>query len=653
MSTAGTQLGTPQLETRRTWLGNVPFVTRKIGDRRAAVHGLATAIAAFGGFAVGYWGLGRLDIAVFATFGGLALIGIADFQGSRQARVAATIGGALTGAVLATAGTWASSSAIWAGAIITALAGCATVYAGLLGAYLAAGTNAVILYYLVALGTPAGWGAVPGRLAGVALGGALAAVVSAVLGTEPAGPRLPARLAAESRRIAGTLRQVSAGAAGTADRPGDPIGSPIRLQVDSSQFRPAAPTAKGRSLLYLVNDLERLDRLTARIRHTALSQAERAQLDEPARDLDHVAAALEGQPVRGQQSPAPLKRVDLAARIRYAAALAGTHAAAAAGARTHRLADAPGLLSAARHAIRRIRAHATPDSVQLRSAVQTGAALAVACVAARTINVQHGFWVDLAALTVISSTARSTGRKMTSAITGTLIGCAIAIGLIVAIGSGPADYAVITPLAIAIAIWAREAIGFAAGQAGFTVAVLMLFSLLRPAGWHIELFRFEDVAIGVAVAVAVSAVAWPGGARSALRADLAQLRTAAASYLKAVTENLAGLGHTDGELDRARRQATAASIRAEAALSSLLSERPRPDETQLWSGAMSDANRIWYVADVLRNASGVIASPAAVSAAANLEAAAGAAPPIVPAGPSRPSPSKPDPDPLADWIRDL
>jgi uncharacterized membrane protein YccC len=288
-----------------------------------------------------------------------------------------------------------------------------------------------------------------------------------------------------------------------------------------------------------------------------------------------------------------------------------------------------------------------------RGAVQTGAALAVAYVAARTINVQHGFWVDLAALTVISSTARSTGRKMTSAITGTLIGCAIAIGLIVAIGSGPADYAVITPLAIAIAIWAREAIGFAAGQAGFTVAVLMLFSLLRPAGWHIGLFRFEDVAIGVAVAVAVSAVAWPGGARSALRADLAQLRTAAASYLKAVTENLAGLGHTDGELDRARRQATAASIRAEAALSSLLSERPRPDETQLWSGAMSDANRIWYVADVLRNASGVIASPAAVSAAANLEAAAGAAPPIVPAGPSRPSPSKPDPDPLADWIRDL
>ena len=394
----------------------------------------------------------------------------------------------------------------------------------------------------------------------------------------------------------------------------------------------AAPTAKGRSLLYLVNDLERLGRLTDRIQHTALGQAERVQLDEPARDLDYVAAVLEGQPGRGQQSPAPLQRVDLAARIRYAAQLAGTHAAAAAGARTHGRAGVPGLLSAASHAVRRIRANATPDSVQLRSAVQTGAALAVAYVAARTINVQHGFWVDLAALTVISSTARSTGRKMASAITGTLIGCVIAIGLIVAIGSDPADYAVITPLAVAISIWARDAIGFAAGQAGFTVAVLMLFSLLRP-GWHIGLFRFEDVAIGVAVALAVSAVAWPGGARSALRADLAQLRTAAASYLKAVTENLAGLGHTDGELDQLRRHATAASVRAEAALSSLLSERPRPDETQLWSGAMSGANRIWYVADVLRSASGVTASPTAVSAAAHLEAAAGAAPPNVPACP--------------------
>ena len=331
-----------------------------------------------------------------------------------------------------------------------------------------------------------------------------------------------------------------AGAVGTATGPG-PDRVPGTPPGHSSRFRTAAPTAKGRSLLYLVNDLERLDRLTARIQHTAFTRAERAQLDEPARDLDHVAAALEGQPLRGRQSPAPLKRVDLAARIRYAAGLANAHATAAAGFRAHRRADAPGLLSAARHAVRRIRAHATPDSVQLRSAVQTGAALAVAYVAARTINVQHGFWVDLAALTVISSTARSTGRKMTSAIAGTLIGCAIAIGLIVAIGSDPADYAVITPLAIAISIWAREAIGFAAGQAGFTVAVLMLFSLLRPAGWQIGLFRFEDVAIGVAVAVAVSAVAWPGGARSALRADVAQLRIAAASYLKAVTENLAGL----------------------------------------------------------------------------------------------------------------
>jgi uncharacterized membrane protein YccC len=122
---------------------------------------------------------------------------------------------------------------------------------------------------------------------------------------------------------------------------------------------------------------------------------------------------------------------------------------------------------------------------------------------------------------------------------------------------------------------------------------LCLHRLSRSSSGRPGSFRFEDVAIGVAVAVAVSAVAWPGGARSALRADLAQLRTAAASYLKAVTENLAGLGHTNGELDQLRRQATAASIRAEAALSSLLSERPRPDETQLWSGAMSDANRIW------------------------------------------------------------
>ena len=59
--------------------------------RRMAALGRAarTAIVSFAGFAIGQWAVGEVQVAVFATFTGLALLGIADFGGTPRGRCGA------------------------------------------------------------------------------------------------------------------------------------------------------------------------------------------------------------------------------------------------------------------------------------------------------------------------------------------------------------------------------------------------------------------------------------------------------------------------------------------------------------------------------------------------------------------------------------
>ena len=60
-------------------------------------------------------------------------------------------------------------------------------------------------------------------------------------------------------------------------------------------------------------------------------------------------------------------------------------------------------------------------------------------------------------------------------------------------------------------------ISFAAGQAAFTLTLLILFNILAPEGWKIGLVRIEDIALGSAVSLAVGLLFWPRGAGAALR----------------------------------------------------------------------------------------------------------------------------------------
>src|SRR5204863_243299 len=75
--------------------------------------------------------------------------------------------------------------------------------------------------------------------------------------------------------------------------------------------------------------------------------------------------------------------------------------------------------------------------------------------------------------------------------------------------------------AILLAAYAPRAISFAAGQAGFTVTLFVLFNIIQPVGWRVGLIRIEDVAIGFAISLGVGLLFWPRGAAALLREDLA------------------------------------------------------------------------------------------------------------------------------------
>ena len=85
---------------------------------------------------------------------------------------------------------------------------------------------------------------------------------------------------------------------------------------------------------------------------------------------------------------------------------------------------------------------------------------------------------------------------VTRALIGTLIGFAIGGLLVAAIGTSTSVLWTLLPIAVFIAAFAPEAISFAAGQAAFTVVVIILFNIIAPAGWRIGVLRIEDVALG-------------------------------------------------------------------------------------------------------------------------------------------------------------
>jgi uncharacterized membrane protein YccC len=217
--------------------------------------------------------------------------------------------------------------------------------------------------------------------------------------------------------------------------------------------------------------------------------------------------------------------------------------------------------------------HLSPRSVWFRNSVRGAAALAVAVFVAQQLSVQHAFWVALGTFSVLRSNAFRTGSTVLSALAGTAVGILLGVGVLLVIGTDEGVLWAVLPVAVLFAAYAPQAISFAAGQAGFTVVVLVVFDLIQPSGWKVGLVRVEDVAIGFAISLAVGLLFWPRGAGAQLRKALSAAFARSVDYVAAAAEALSTGEPDSAVVQFARRTARAASHRLDDAFRQSLDER--------------------------------------------------------------------------------
>nr|MCH9721888.1 FUSC family protein [Actinomycetes bacterium] len=177
-------------------------------------------------------------------------------------------------------------------------------------------------------------------------------------------------------------------------------------------------------------------------------------------------------------------------------------------------------------------------SITVINSLRTGLALAVAVAITFAFPVQNAPWVVLGTLSVLRSTAVTTGSSAIRAVAGTLIGITVGAAVIGVLGVDQPVLWTLLPIVAFGSTYVSRVGSFAAGQAMFTMMVLIVFNLIEPAGWRIGLIRIEDVLVGALVGVAVSVLLWPrAGAAAVQRAIDGALRTGS-RYLAAAVHRV-------------------------------------------------------------------------------------------------------------------
>jgi uncharacterized membrane protein YccC len=564
-------------------------------------------------FALALVAIDSKQMALFAAFGSMSLLVFVDFGGASRARLRAYLLLFAAGAVLIALGTLCSRSS-WLATVAMGLVAFAILFAGVLDDYIAASQAAAILTFVLGVMVPADAAAIPTRLAGWGLAGALC--IPAALLLWPARPRdrLRHEAAQAARALAELVQARSRGedaSAATAARTAHEATSALRDRFVSMAQRPSGTSGSTAALARLIEDLGWLGRVAARVPalgeqgdHCAIERAEieaaapdalravAARLDrapstsEETLDLTRLRAAHEAfgraqlthfEGMRPDRDEAEATReLDDAYRLRelsYGTLLLGRDAVQA----CHGRADAcpgafagivPGLTSAsavastsqlrAGMAGRLLRTHASSDSVWLRNSVRGAIGLTLAVLVAQLTDLQHGFWIVLGTMSVLRSSAVSTSATIVWALLGTLAGIVVGGLILIVLGGTPGALWAVLPFAVLLAAYA-PAISFAAGQAAFTVVVLVLFNLIQPTGWRVGLVRVEDIAIGAAVSLLVGVLIWPRGATGILRAALGAAYVEASRYLDVAIAALLG----DSEEVRPGEAARAASDAAQ------------------------------------------------------------------------------------------
>jgi uncharacterized membrane protein YccC len=582
-------------------------------------------------FAIGDKVLSNPGLATFAAFGSFALLLLADFGGPMRERLFAQAALGATGAVFIVLGTLASRSA-WLATISMAIVGFAVLFAGVVSSVLASAGVSLLLAFILPVSLAAPASAIPDRLAGWGLAAGVSLLAVAFMWPAPARDRLRAAaiqaclaLAARLRADVAAYHERSDGGESRREAVERAAAAASGLQKTfyATPYRPSGLSTSARAVVRLVDEIGWLEAIVAQtpwmLDHPVegdictgkLAAADVLDqgaallggggsvgaLDAALGDLGaaraRIEAATSALALAGAPDVSEPERVALVVsaldpgfrvqELGFAAARIAGNIEVAAAADRRSFGEQvlgrmpPGLPGTVEVARRRAVAHLEPHSVWLHNSLRGAAALALAVFIARTTGVQHSFWVVLGTLSVLRSNALGTGQTVVRGLVGTAVGVAIGGLLIWLIGTDTTVLWALLPVAILLAGIAPAAISFAAGQAAFTVVLVILFNIIAPAGWTVGLVRIEDVAIGFAVSLAVGLLFWPFGSARTLRQELGEAYASGARYLEAAVEfgvsrcDRASAGRPE-PVDEAE-QSAAAARRLDDAFRTFLAER--------------------------------------------------------------------------------
>lgn len=540
-------------------------------------------------FALGDKVIANQSMSYFLAFGSFAMLLLVDFAGTLLDRVRAQTLLGLSCALMICLGTLASRSTALS-VIGMFVVGFVVLFSGVVSSVIASASTPLLLAFILPVTVPGPVAQIPDRVAGWGLAAAVSVVAITVLWplavANPVEGRaieacraLAARIRAEIVWILGDGSEQSISAYEQARTQADASVATLQRQFLATPYRPAGLGTRARAEIRLVDELRWLADVVLRartaVRPLAASEAIGGVKAAAADVLDEAAVALAGgggpedlkearerlldalQALETHITGVPVGQPELIAKDTTLATTvvsaldpsfraqelayvtdqiaANVEFAVAASRRSwveRLLGRQPAGFSGAFASVReRALAHAAPSSSWLHNSLRGGSGLALAVLVSDLTSVQHGFWVVFGALAVLRSNALSTGQNVLRGLVGTTVGFVVGGALVALIGTNTTLLWAILPIAVLLGGLAPSAISFAAGQAAFTLTLLVLFNLLVPEGWKLGLIRVEDVAMGGAVSLVVGLLFWPRGAGVDLGRALGRAYVDSSSYL--------------------------------------------------------------------------------------------------------------------------
>ncbi len=569
--------------------GPLAWVRAKDPDYLVVKRSVRAAVVMPSLFAVTHFAFSDSQVSLFAAFGSFALLLLVEFTGKPRSRLESYLGLWVAGSVLIIVGTVVSTNKVAAVAVM-GVVGFLILFTGILAPQAATASTAALLTFVLPVSVAQPASAVGWRMIGWALAGVCCIASALLVWPPPWHDNLRRRL---SSAVSAVARLADARADGRDDPEAQAAVTEklarLRDQFAATPYPPTGAASGAVALSKLVGRVEWVAGNTAMVgdEHWSTEPAPALAVSRAVAETLHDAAALicdgDAHPV---DDPAKINALqDSSRRLDQLMAVAidadvtsvadaegeergtvaigddedivseldpGFHARAI-GIATEMVADATleaagaepvsdqrlGMDESASHVFaHRLLSHLSFRSIWFRNALRGAIGLALAVAVIEVTNVSHGFWVVLGTMSVLRSNALGTGSTALRAVGGSALG--FVVGAVIMIGISNHLYLlwILLPLSALVAGIAPSMISFVAGQAAFTVMVVILFNIIQPIGWRVGLTRIEDVAIGCGVSIVVGLLFWPRGATAALGRALSDAFVASTAYLATAVERL-------------------------------------------------------------------------------------------------------------------